>query len=130
MKNLKIGDIFIYILLVVFAAIGFIGMKSMVGVEGKSRVVLVLLDGQEVEEIRISPDMEKKEIRIDTGNGTYNIVSIDGDGVRVVEASCSDKLCIKQGNIDSPGQSIVCLPNKLVIKIIGDNNSPIDDITY
>jgi len=129
-KNLKIGDIFIYILLVVFAAIGFIGMKSMVGVEGKSRVVLVLLDGQEVEEIRISPDMEKKEIRIDTGNGTYNIVSIDGDGVRVVEASCSDKLCIKQGNIDSPGQSIVCLPNKLVIKIIGDNNSPIDDITY
>ena len=60
----------------------------------------------------------------------YNIVSIAKDGVRVIEASCSDKLCIKQGRIDNPGQSIVCLPNKLVIKILGDDDSPVDDVTY
>ncbi len=129
MKKLKIGDLFIYILLAVFASIGFIGMKSMATVEGERNVV-ILLDGEEVERIRLTPNMEEKELCIDTDNGMYNIVSIAKDGVRVIEASCSDKLCIKQGRIDNPGQSIVCLPNKLVIKILGDDDSPVDDVTY
>lgn len=129
MKKLKIGDLFIYILLAVFASIGFIGMKSMATVE-EERNVVILLDGEEVERIRLTPNMEEKELCIDTDNGMYNIVSIAKDGVRVIEASCSDKLCIKQGRIDNPGQSIVCLPNKLVIKILGDDDSPVDDVTY
>ena len=40
MKKLKIGDLFIYILLAVFASIGFIGMKSMATVEGERNVVI------------------------------------------------------------------------------------------
>ena len=62
MKNLKIGDIFIYMLLAVFALIGFLGMKYMVTVEGQ-RVVVILLDGEEIDRIPLKPNMRSKEIK-------------------------------------------------------------------
>lgn len=130
MKKLKIGDIFIYMLLAVFALIGFLGMKYMVTVEGQ-RVVVILLDGEEIDRIPLKPNMRSKEIQIDARDGDYNIVHIDYEGVSIVEASCRDSLCIKQGSIERPGQSIVCLPNRVVIKILGEDVSPpVDDVTY
>lgn len=129
MKKLKVGDIFIYMFLGIFALIGFLGMKSMVTTEGE-RTVVVLLDGQEVERIPLKQDMEPMKIQIDDGKGNYNIIYITYEDVHIVEANCRDSLCIKQGSIKNPGQSIVCLPNKLVIKIIGeDSNSSVDDVT-
>lgn len=130
MKKLKIGDMCIYIFLAVFALIGFLGMKSMVTTDGQ-RAVVVLIDGEEIDRIPLEPNMEPREIRIDAGDGNYNILHVDYEDVRIVDASCRDSLCIKQGSIEYPGQSIVCLPNKVVIKIIGEDTSPpVDDVTY
>ena len=119
MKNLKIGDILIYILLGLFALVGFIGMKSMATMGGR-RTVVVLLDGREIERVPISSNMEAREIYIDAGYGNYNILNITDEGAKIVKASCSDGLCMRQGRIDNPGQSIVCLPNKVVVKILGE----------
>lgn len=129
MKKLKVGDIFIYVFLGIFALVGFLGMKSMVATEGE-RSVVVLLDGQEIERIPLKQDMEPMKVEADDGKGNYNIIYITYADVHIVEANCKDSLCIKQGSIKNPGQSIVCLPNKLVIKIIGeDTSSPVDDVT-
>ena len=43
------------------------------------------------------------------------------------DANCPDKLCIKQGKIDSNGQKIVCLPNKTVVEIRSEKESE-DDV--
>ena len=43
------------------------------------------------------------------------------------DADCPDKLCIKQGKIDSNGQKIVCLPNKTVVEIRSEKESE-DDV--
>ena len=48
-------------------------------------------------------------------NKTNTLVIKDGKAF-ISEASCPDKLCIKQGEIDSRGGSIICLPNKVVIE--------------
>ena len=48
-------------------------------------------------------------------NGTNTLVIKDGKAF-MFEASCPDKLCIKQGEIDNRGGSIICLPNKVVIE--------------
>lgn len=61
-----------------------------------------------------------EEINIETENG-YNIVKIHDHGVEITEASCPDKVCIHSGFITKPSESIVCLPNKINIKIIGLN---------
>ena len=64
-------------------------------------------------------------IKIDidkSGNGNYNIIAIADGKVDVTEASCPDGICEDHIPISSVGETIVCLPNKMVVTIIGDNN--------
>jgi|MGYP000868352148 hypothetical protein len=35
----------------------------------------------------------------------------------MIQATCPDHLCIKQGTIDKKGSTIVCLPHHLIIEI-------------
>ncbi len=57
------------------------------------------------------------EFTIESPNGGYNRILVKNGAVSVVEASCPDKVCIHQGAISDRAQPIVCLPNKLVIKV-------------
>lgn len=50
-----------------------------------------------------------------------NTIRITQDGVYMKDASCPDKLCVHSGVINKPGQSIVCLPNKIMVEIEGSN---------
>ena len=36
----------------------------------------------------------------------------------ISEASCPDKQCMKQGKISRAGEMLVCLPNRVVVKIV------------
>ena len=49
----------------------------------------------------------------------YNIVQISGGAVSVTGASCRNQVCVKHGSISRAGESIVCLPNRLVVTIEG-----------
>lgn len=64
---------------------------------------------------------DKQEIKIKSKEG-YNIVKIHDKGVEIIEASCPDKVCIHQGFITKSSESIVCLPNKVHIKITTEDN--------
>ena len=57
-------------------------------------------------------------------NGRKNKIEIKDCRVRMLEASCPNHLCIRQGWISLEGQSIVCLPNKVVVRIEGSGNGP------
>ena len=73
---------------------------------------------------------DEDEIKIESEEG-YNVVKIHNHGAQITEASCPDKVCIHEGFIKKPSESIVCLPNKVHIKIITDdtNNYGEEDIT-
>ena len=47
----------------------------------------------------------------------YNVVKISGGKVSVTEASCKNQVCVHHGAISSSGESIICLPNRLVVRI-------------
>jgi hypothetical protein len=66
---------------------------------------------------------------ITTALGTNTVEVADGQ-IRVVDATCGNKDCVHQGAINRPGQTIVCLPNRLVIRIEGaddEDNDPDTD---
>lgn len=50
----------------------------------------------------------------------YNIVEIKDGMVSVIEASCKNQVCVKHGPVSRSGESIVCLPNRLVVRIESD----------
>lgn len=72
---------------------------------------------------------DEDEFKIESEEG-YNVVKIHNHGAQITEASCPDKVCIHEGFITKPSESIVCLPNKVHIKIITDdtNNYGEEDI--
>ena len=48
-----------------------------------------------------------------------NVCEIKDGKVTMVSAQCPDQLCRKQGSVCRPGETIVCLPNKVVLEIKG-----------
>ena len=59
-----------------------------------------------------------QSITVAYGDG-YNVVTVKGGKVAVTEATCPDHYCMKRGYCDG-GADIVCLPNRLVLKFIGE----------
>ena len=59
-----------------------------------------------------------QSITVGYGDG-YNVVTVKGGKVAVTEASCPDHYCMKRGYCDG-GADIVCLPNRLVLKFVGE----------
>ncbi len=55
------------------------------------------------------------------GGGT-NLLVISGGEAWLTEASCPDKLCVGMGKISRGGQSIICLPNQVVVEVVGDES--------
>ena len=49
-----------------------------------------------------------------------NHIEVTGEGVRFTESTCPDQVCVRQGAIRTTAAPIVCLPHKLVIKFVGD----------
>ena len=47
-------------------------------------------------------------------------VVVEGGSVRVEDADCPDRICQRRGAISRAGDSIVCLPNKVVVRIAGE----------
>ena len=62
-----------------------------------------------------------REIRIDAGDGHYNVVTVKDGAIAVTEATCPDHYCMKRGFCSS-GAQIVCLPNRLVIEFVGQQS--------
>ena len=80
---------------------------------GSGEAVLEITSGSSV--YGIYPLNEDREISIEDKN---TVVIKDGQ-VYMADADCPDKLCVNSRPISSRGQSIVCLPNRVVLKIIG-----------
>lgn len=61
---------------------------------------------------------------------TYcNVVTIKDGKVSVTGSSCKNRVCIRRGEISMPGETIVCLPNRLVVSIEADKGGGYDSIT-
>jgi len=64
----------------------------------------------------------------------YNTVVISGGKVHIEEADCRNQLCVEAGIISTPGQTLICLPHKVVVKIVDgqgtdDNQTGLDTVS-
>jgi hypothetical protein len=49
----------------------------------------------------------------------HNTVLVEHGQISMQDADCPDQLCVKQGVIKNSAFPIVCLPNKVIIRITG-----------
>ena len=75
--------------------------------------VSVRVDGNTVKTFSLE-DTVTYEI---VGKGGTNVLRIEGGAAWLEEADCPDQICVKTGKIKYTGQSIICLPHKVVVEI-------------
>lgn len=88
-------------------------------------VARVQVDGETVMELPLSQDA-----RVVLGEGGHtNTLVIENGAARVEQADCPDQVCVRQGAVRYNGESIVCLPHKLIVSIEGGGSNGVDGIT-
>ncbi len=123
-KNNKIRNDILLIAVVLLVACVFWFVIELSKEDGAYAVVIV--NGEETAKYPLNKDAE---IRLESENGGYNILVIKDGAADVIEASCPDKICVNQHSIDRTGETITCLPNKTVIKIVGSGETEIDFVS-
>ncbi|MBS7577188.1 MULTISPECIES: NusG domain II-containing protein [unclassified Enterococcus] len=82
------------------------------------------VDGKLIKKFDLSQN-EASNYRYVADDGDYNLIEVKNQQIRIKEANCGDQICIKRGWIKKSGETIVCLPHKLVIEI--KNNAETND---
>ena len=106
------------ILIFVAAAVALVWLLLRFVGQEAGREVQVIRDGTVVAQYDLGVD---QTIRLENGQGGYNILVITEGYADITEASCPDKVCVEQHAISRAGEAITCLPNKTVISIVGDS---------
>lgn len=119
MKKYKF-DIIIIIGLILMAVIS----RIVIGViyESDGAFVEVTVDGKIKD---VYPLDEEGEYCIAVEDFVNTIQIRDGE-VYMKDANCPDKLCVKQGKISKDGQSIICLPHKMVVRVVSKQEDIVD----
>lgn len=123
----KKGDLFIYLFILILTIFPFLlqfftGEMNQLTKYDKGNYYIEITFGENKYKYAIE---ENRVIELKNG---LIIIEIKDKKVRVRQSDCKDKLCVRKSWIDRPGQFIICMPNKLVVKIIGDQEY--DSISY
>ena len=79
--------------------------------------VVITHDGEEVASFSLNMLDGDRTVEID---GEYHLtIRATHDGVWVAHSDCPTQDCVRTGVVSASGQSIVCLPEKVVVKIVG-----------
>lgn len=98
---------------------------------------MLLFTRQNGEQIVVRVDGEQRSVFSLSGQTRYEIEGVGGKNVLIIEngsawledADCPDRLCVRQGKISHVGESIICLPHKTVIEVVGIKNSATDAVS-
>lgn len=121
------SDKWLIAILFVAAAAGIaLNLYTIASVGGQSEAQ-VYKDGQLVQTIRLRAGYSE-QLRVG-GLEHYNVVVAANGLVHMEEADCPDQVCVRAGWVGRAPQQIVCLPHRVVIKIVTAAPSDIDDIT-
>ena len=60
--------------------------------------------------------------------GNFNEIII-GEGVRMISADCPGGDCLRAGEIGKNGEMIVCVPNRLVIRLVSPQRPEVDAVS-
>ena len=102
-------------LLLVTALLALCVVLSFVCLLGKKEgnTAAVIYGGEEIASFPLSKDTTHP-IKSDEGENT---LVVENGFAHIESASCPDKICVHHKKIQNVGETIVCLPNKVVVEI-------------
>ena len=79
---------------------------------------VISVDGAEVERIDLTK-LTGPEEKVVQANGYTLHLALDASGVTMAESDCPTQDCVHTGTVSRSGQSIVCLPARVIVRLEG-----------
>ncbi len=108
---IKKGDIFLSIGIVVLAVALMLSFSSF---KTSGKRVVITVDGEVFGEYSIFSD-QKIEVKSKLG---INTVVIKDGKVSVSNADCPDKYCVNHVAVNETGETVVCLPHRMIVEVV------------
>lgn len=116
---MKKNDWILVTVILVLAGIGFLIYTSF----GRQTAGIVKITVDE-EVFGMYSLQKEQEIKI---NDTNHLIIRDGQA-DMIEADCPDQICVEHISISKNKETIVCLPNKVIVEIVGSEDTELDSI--
>ena len=118
--KLKFGDFIIIgaVLALAGALMAVLALHS----SGSQLYAEVWQNDELVERVRLT-DSTDRTIELDG-----NTIVLSGKTAQIAAADCKDQVCVRTGALTHAGQAAVCLPHRVVLKLVGENDSGIDAV--
>lgn len=94
----------------------------------KPKTARIIQNGTTIRIIDLQNVKEPYEFEVISDDGAQNTIRVENGRIGIIEASCTDKICVGQGYIDNMSVPIVCMPNRLSI-VIEDGGNSTDAVT-
>ena len=116
-------DLLVFLLAVILAGAGFLQWLPKSG----TPVAVIEQDGKEVRRVELSSIIQPETLVLE---GEFSVtVLLEPGQVSIVHSDCPDQICVSTGVLTRPGQSAVCLPARVAVRIVGETQSGVDGMT-
>ena len=122
LRIIKTGDLVLAGLLLTGSLFGFIRARQIVP---EGRIASIYVNNRELYRLSL---FESRTLIVDGCIGE-TCIQIDKGQIWVEKAPCPYQICKRSGKISRPGEIIVCIPNRLLIRIRGIHNKRVDSVT-
>ena len=104
-----------------------VGLVLLLVPVGAGEPAAVRIEGADGYRITVPLDSER-DYQVPGPLGETTVVIEDGTA-RVESSPCPHGLCVAAGRISSPGEAAVCVPNRVVVRILGESEWGFDTMT-
>lgn len=132
---IKRGDKILYAgILILFVAMPLAYKKAYTPLPGGDGMTLEIVSaGRLILEEPLRASQAPRELQLREGGGS-NTLSIADGAARMISADCRGGDCLRMGPIRTAGESIVCLPHRVIVRLrekgAQKNGSGLDAVAY
>ena len=117
---MKKNDMLLAVIVLIIAVLGLLFYRNL----GKQTAgtIIVTVNGDVYGTYSLKHDQEIPIVKT-------NCLVIQDGKADMIEADCPDQICVDHKAISKNKESIVCLPNKVIIEVVGGEEASLDAMT-
>ncbi|MBW4837947.1 MAG: NusG domain II-containing protein [Paenibacillaceae bacterium] len=118
MLKIKRGDVLLIVILVLLGSAWLLlrqVLESRESVDPATLRAEIKVDGDSYRSVPLGGGEETIEIHTEYGNNTLKVFN---GGIQMIYADCPKKISMQMGFISRPGETIICVPNRVYVEIV------------
>lgn len=128
-RIIKPGDIIIIVFLSLLSLVPFLIFSYTLAEktqENSINVAVISVGNLEIQRVTLTDNMGMDILNIPEIDCSPDAVEVNNDQIRIKGSTCPQQICVNRGYISKPGETIICLPHKMIIEIESTNGEEED----